>query len=494
MRARLRTTLLAGLVALNLAVVGSVAAMVYGRARAESREALHEHLRLRAKTMAGLLEIGPDGPEFDVSLKLMPEYERAGSGSYLAFYDADGKPVLRSPSLGRRSLPHAASWTEGAFAFDELESGPDEIPSALVTYSFVVQVEKARTGAKPWEPPPLAARRHQIVVATDSRPRSRGLTELLVFLGIACAAELGVTVLGGLLIARRVLTPIRQMTADAAELTPADASRRLRPDDVAPELVSLATTLNSALDRLGDALDRQRRFVSDASHELRTPLAVLLGNAELLLRRDRTADEYRKGLARQARIARRMTRITENLLVLARADDGRNGIERMRVALATVVREVCDEIEPMAAEGGVALTCEADDAVEVAGDAAYLDQLVQNLAVNAVKFTAPGGTVRVRLGASADGSDAVLEVSDTGSGIAPERLPHVFERFYRVADGKDPREGAGLGLAIVDWIVRAHGGRIAVRSEVGRGTAFEVRLPLVRAAAPTLVADGKPGA
>src|SRR6185503_14930669 len=154
---------------------------------------------------------------------------------------------------------------------------------------------------------------------------------------------LAATVAGGLLVARRVLAPIRRMTEEAAELTPEETSRRLRPDTVVPELASLGATLNSALDRLGDALDRQRRFTSDASHELRTPLAVLRGNAELLLRRERSPEEYREGLARQARIAARMTEITENLLALARADDGRTQIRRTGVEIRALTRSVCDE-------------------------------------------------------------------------------------------------------------------------------------------------------
>jgi len=264
------------------------------------------------------------------------------------------------------------------------------------------------------------------------------------------------------------------MTREAAALDPKDPSRRLRPETVVREMESLAATLNSALERLDDALERQRRFTSDASHELRTPLAGLAGNAELLLRRERTAEEYRKGIERQMRIARRMTHVTENLLALARADDGRARIQRVRVDAAGLTRGVCDEFEAAAQEKGVALDCAAGDAVEIDADPAYFEALVQNLVGNAVKFTPAGGAVRVAIERNC--RDAVLTVADTGPGIAPEHLPHVFERFYRA--GEDGAPGAGLGLAIVEWIAREHGGRVEAKSEVGRGAVLEVRLPL----------------
>jgi heavy metal sensor kinase len=290
------------------------------------------------------------------------------------------------------------------------------------------------------------------------------------------AAALAVTVLGGLVVARFVLRPVRRMTEEAARLTPQDTSRRLEPATVVRELGSLSATLNSALDRLGDALDRQRRFTSDASHELRTPLAVLRGNVDLLLRRERTGDEYRAGLERQRRIAQRMTEITENLLALARADDGRAQLHRTRVPMAELARGVCDEFEPIAVEDGVSLRCEADARVEVDGDPMYLGGLVQNLVSNAVKFTPAGGEVTV--GLARDDGHAVLDVADRGPGIPPEARARIFERFFRVQDGRGRNEGAGLGLAIVDWIVRAHGGAIQVLDRDGGGTVLRVRLPL----------------
>lgn len=478
--------LLAGLVLLNLAVIGGVTAVVYAHAYSEAHARLRDDLSLRAKTFAGLLEIDHDGLEFELSARAMPEYMKFNSGSYAAIYDAQGEPFIRSESLGRKRQLPTTEWSEGEFAYREFATGPDGKPVAIVIHSFVARIEESSLTEKlpdgsAWTPPSLENRRYQVVIAADSGPRDASLRGFLVFLLLTGAAALGATVFGGLVVARYVMAPIRRMTAEAAELTPSETSRRLQPETVVRELSSLSQTLNSALDRLGDALDRQRRFVSDASHELRTPLAVLLANAELLLRRERSGPEYRTGLERQTRIARRMTRITENLLALARADDGRAPMERTRLPLADVARRVLDEHEPMAAENGVALVCEADDTVLVEGDPTYLGQLLQNLLANAVKFTPGGGAVTVRV--MRDGDEAVMEVSDTGPGIPHEHRARVFERFYRVNEGKDRREGAGLGLSIVAWIARTHGGHVSVRSGVGGGATFVVRLPLVHAPA-----------
>ena len=475
----LRTTLLAGLVLLNLAVVGGIVATVYARARREAHAALEADLRLRAGTLAGLLELDPDCVEFEISPKVLPEYTAPRSGAYAVIYDADGNavPGCRSPSLAGKDLPRAAPWSDDGIVFAELADGPDGFPCALVTRSFVVRVEKS---GKPGWQPPAERLRYQIVVAADSRPRDEGLAALLLTLLGTGAAALVVTVLGGLLVARRVLAPIGRITQEAAALTPEDTSRRLRPETVSRELASLSGTLNSALDRLGDALDRQRRFTSDASHELRTPLAVLRGNAELLLRRDRSPQEYKDGLERQRRIAVRMTEITENLLALARADGGRAQIRRTRVDLPHLTRSVCDEFAGMAEEDGVSLECAAGGDVAVDGDPTYLAGLVQNLVSNALKFTPRGGSVRVAVGR--DDGHAVLDVADTGPGVPEADRERVFQRFFRVNEGRDRHEGAGLGLAIAEWIVREHAGRIDVLGRDGGGALFRVRLPMGSAA------------
>jgi heavy metal sensor kinase len=472
----LRTTLVVGLALLHVLVVGAVAATVWAHARREAHEALRGELRFRAQTIAGLVELTPEGVEFEGSEKTMPEYAATGTSAWTAVYDADGKAVVRSPSLRGGDLPPSVAWEEGGCAFDEMAEGPGGVPCLRATLAFVVAAEPASPSNPGWVPPTEAARRYHAVVAQDSRPRDARLARFATFLTAISSGALVVTVAGGFLLARRVLAPIRRMTEEAARLTPEDTARRLRPETLVQELISLSQTLNSALDRLGNALDRQRRVASDASHELRTPLAVLRSNAEFLLRRERSAEEYRAGLERQRRVLVRLTEITENLLALARADSGDARLRRTRVVLRDVASGVCDEFASIAEDSRVALDCDADASVAVDGDPAYLAGVVQNLVANAVKFTPEGGSVRV--GVRRDETDAVLDVADTGPGIPEPDRERVWERFFRVRGGRDRREGAGLGLAIVDWIVRAHGGSAEIHGREGGGTVFRIRLPL----------------
>jgi len=444
---------------------------------------MNDNLRTRAETLAGLLEIGRDGIEFEAPPGALPGFERRGSGAYAAITGPDGKVVVKSPSLGGERLPDPPPWEPGLVRFEELPAGPDGIPCAMVSLAFLAKGEPVDAGGNGTRvTPPEDRRRFRIQVALDSRERDLGLAGLARFLAIAGAAALGVTMGAGLLLSRSVLRPIRRMTREAASLTPEDAGRRLDPRTVVEELHSLAATLNSALDRLAGAIERQRRFTSDASHELRTPVSVLLANTELLLRKPRTAEEYRGGLERQHRTVLRMKEITENLLHLARADSAPDRIERGQVLLDEVLAAACEEFLPLARAKDVRIERELAEGVRVAGDGRLLVQMTGNLLSNAVRFTPPGGVVSVRL--TAEGACAEVSIADTGPGIPEGHRGRVFERFYRVQEGRDPAEGAGLGLAIVDRIVRAHGGSVSVGERAGGGAAIRVRLPLDRGPPP----------
>ncbi|NUN53688.1 MAG: HAMP domain-containing protein, partial [Planctomycetaceae bacterium] len=315
-----------------------------------------------------------------------------------------------------------------------------------------------------------------VLVALDARERDRALADLALFLAATGGGAVLLSLGLGILLARSVLGPVHRMTAEAATLTPEDMERRLRPDTVVKELHRLAETLNSALDRLGEAMARQRRFASDASHELRTPVSVLMANAELLLRRPRSEEEYRMGLRRQLKTAGQMRDVAENLLALARADASADGFARDPLLLDEVAAAAAADFAPLAEEGGVRLEVANGRPVPVTGDPVHLHRLVSNLVSNAVKFTPAGGVVSVR--ASAEDGEATLTVEDTGPGIAKEHLGRIFDRFYRICDARHQAEGAGLGLAIVDGIVRAHGGRIEVESRPGEGSRFRVRMAL----------------
>ena len=278
---------------------------------------------------------------------------------------------------------------------------------------------------------------------------------------------------GGWWIAARALRPIAEISATAAKISTGDLAQRIRPTDSESELGQLARDLNNTFARLQAAFARQAQFTADASHELRTPVAVVLTQTQSALARERPAAEYRESLAACQRAAQRMRGLIESLLMLARFDSNETPEARERCDLARIAAESVVLLEPLADENNVRISMEADP-VQCQGNAAQLAQAVGNIVSNAIHYNRPGGSVRVTVHPEAGG--ATLTVTDTGQGIAPRDLPHIFERFYRAEKARSSEQGhSGLGLAIAKAIVEKHGGTIDVASEPGEGTTFRVR-------------------
>ncbi len=315
-------------------------------------------------------------------------------------------------------------------------------------------------------------------VARSEQGVETALDRLLLLMGLAVPLTLVLAVAGGLFLASRALGPIDRITRAAARIGGEDLSRRLALPASPDEVGRLAATFDRMLDRLEEAFARQRRFTADASHELRTPLALLASRAEVALDRPRTPAEYREALAGVRDDAARMAQLLGELLTLARADRGREALAREPVVFADLVLDTLAALEPVAAERAVALEAATLTPCLVVGDQTRLTQLLINLVDNAIKYTPAGG--RVTVGLARDADMAILSVADTGIGIAPEHLEHLFERFYRVDTARAREEGGtGLGLAIAEWIAHAHDGTIAVTSQLGVGSIFSVRLPLM---------------
>ncbi len=217
-----------------------------------------------------------------------------------------------------------------------------------------------------------------------------------------------------------------------------------------------------------------RRFVADAAHELRTPIAVLRTRADVALQESRTPEEYTHALRGIGDESRRLGRVVDDLLLLARADAGERPVERKRFFLDDVVLDAALSLRTLANAAGVALTVDEFEETAILGDANLVRELVVILLDNAVKFTPAGGTVYVRV--SPLPAPTVI-VEDTGSGIPAEQLPHVFERFYRGDTSRQRDGGAGLGLAIAQWIAEAHSAKVTLTSEPGHGTRAAVVFP-----------------
>jgi len=240
--------------------------------------------------------------------------------------------------------------------------------------------------------------------------------------------------------------------------------------------------VRTSLQPTEQSMEQMRRFMADAAHELRTPLAVIRGRAEVVLQQPRERAAYLEAIEGIETETRRLGRIVEDLLTLARADAGERVLERRRVFLDDIVSDAVSAAGALAATRGVTLAIDEFEETLVFGDAALLYQLAMILLDNAVKFTPSGGGVRVRVG-NAEGR-ARLVVADSGPGIPPDQLPHIFERFYRGnasrqrSDANSGAGGAGLGLAIARWIVDGHGATVDVASSSGQGTRVTVMFPL----------------
>lgn len=300
---------------------------------------------------------------------------------------------------------------------------------------------------------------------------------VLYWMILGSAVTILLTVLLASLMINRWMLSLTAATKTAREIGAQNLSRQrlfVAPDDA--ELANLATAFNELLDRLEASHQTQQRFVADASHELRTPLTVLRGEIEVTLRRERPIDEYRDVLRSNKEEIESMSRMVENLLALAHADAGEALGSREPVELTRVIQEVAEKLRPLAHDQKVQLEMDIQDDVIVAGDEYSLGRVILNLVENGIRYTPAEEFVRVRV--TADAMDVKIAVEDTGPGIPREHLPHLFERFYRVDKGRS-REfgGAGLGLSIVQALVKAHGGEIKVKSELGKGTVFVVTLP-----------------
>ena len=292
---------------------------------------------------------------------------------------------------------------------------------------------------------------------------------------------LGATFIGGLTLTRKVLRPVREINEAASEVDSDDLSRRL-PVSGNDEFSELAGTFNGMFDRLQtsfgdleDSVEQQKRFVADASHELRTPLTVIRGSASWALQDGRSAAEIREALVDTNTAATRMDRLIGNLLLLARSDSNKLAIDKTEIAISDLLQSAArhglDKSEPVQIEFEV-----QPPNLSVWVDRDKMLQILGNLVENARRHTPATGSII--LNARSIGKDVEIVVRDTGSGISEEHLPHVFDRFYRVDDSRSQEAGGtGLGLALCQELVHAHGGTITIESQLGTGTTVRVLLP-----------------
>lgn len=374
--------------------------------------------------------------------------------TYFQFSDAHGKILHRSYSLGTDSL-----------------AVPDTLqPGNIMLTTVYLNGEPVR----------VAATRDRNFAYTVGYPIG-DLRELLdnlfaIFL-ILIPGAVAISVFGGLALAKKALQPVDEITTRARRITAENLDQALPVSTVDDEIGRLTVTINDMIGRLHGSFAQVRQFSADASHELRTPLTVIRGEIELALRSKKTPEEYRRVLESALEEILRLTTIIDNLLTLAKAEQGLTQPNFSEVELKDLVEELYEDSEILAQWKNINVSLESIEPITLVGDRVRLRQLFLNLIDNAIKYTPEGGSVVLAM--TKKNGTAVFSVRDTGIGIPTEDQGKIFDRFYRV-DKARSRElgGTGLGLSIVKWIVELHRGTITVTSEPGVGSTFTVSLPL----------------
>jgi len=455
---RLRLTLwYAGVLALSLIAFAFV---IYYAAGNVFHERQDESLRSTAQTVvsAYVEEIGEAHSLAKAGQVVLAEI--TFPNRYVQLIDNDGKPLAASANLAGASI---------------------SVPATTLTASRARGFSFATVNGLRVAVVPLATEQG-LGYAAVAEPLSvieEGLKELRrdLFAGVPLVLLLASA--GGYFLARKSLAPIASMNSQTQRISAENLSARLDVTNTRDELGHLASTINDLLARLESSFKEQQRFIADASHELRTPLAVLRGETEVALGKTRTVAEYQQSLSLIQEEAESLSRIVEDLFILARQPiSTRTALRKERVSLNEAVRDCARAAQVLAARKGVRLKLETDSpAVALNGDEELIKRMILNLLDNAVKYTPTGGEISLAL--ARENGNAEIVVRDTGIGIAAADQSRVFDRFFRVDKARArAMGGAGLGLSIAQWIVAVHGGEISVASTPGQGSTFTVVLPV----------------
>jgi heavy metal sensor kinase len=454
-RLPIRVRLTAWYALLLAAIVVVLGVFLVLQLRADLQAAIDRDLREASGHIArGYADEGAE--EFrDLSLQLLP-----GTGAVAQVLDPAGRVLMShgEPAGGRPIAP------VGARA-EALAGRPRMLTVAVGGEQFRALASRMSRDGEPVV----------LVVAESLEEVEQSVERVLVLLLLAGPAALAATAAGGWWLARKALRPVERMTSEAQQIGIDRLHERIAPPRAADEIGQLAQTLNAMLDRLERGVRDKHRLIADASHELRTPLAVMRAELEVSLRGDDLAPAAREVLESVREEVDRMSRTVDNLLTLAQADEGRLELLTTRVRLHEAIETAARPLLPLAAAKHVRLELDGERC-EAQADPQRLHQALTNFIENAIKFSRPGGQVRVSAW-HANGEVGVT-VTDDGPGIPADARAHIFDRFYRVdrARGRDAG-GSGLGLAICREIATAHGGRVWVDSQEGTGSAFTLALP-----------------
>jgi heavy metal sensor kinase len=422
---------------------------------------VRETLEDRVEGVARFLAVQPPDYSGDkLSEEVNEAYVQLADGDYLQVRDSQGNWIYRAKVVAESNLlPSEKAPKNRKLVFEERELAGRKFLFLTQRIDVRGREYTVQTGA------PL----HELIEAVE-----RFQLRLLLFAPLVLLAA----GLGGHWVSHRALAPVDAITNSARAIRGNDLRLRVEAPTTGDELQRLAETINDMLARIESAFRRVTEFTADASHELRTPISVIRTEAEIALRKERTELEYRDALSNILKESERTSTLIESLLSLAREDSGAENLSLESVNLREVALQTAETRAKLAVVQKLHFSTEISDSdLFLSGDEQLLRRLIGILLDNAIKYTPPNGKVTLSLSTKAN--FAVLQVRDNGIGISAEDLPKIFERFYR-ADKARSREmgGAGLGLAIAEWIVKQHKGTIRVESSLAEGSTFTVQLPL----------------
>ena len=416
------------------------------------------------ETVEGLMSFAPDG-----TVKVRDDYHNHPESKlildhYLEVRALDGALLYRNDRLGNRTLGGTPLPGEGI-------GGYSQRPARLSDGTRIVMVSRRHL----LEGHPILIR-----LAQSEEPVWHALDEFLAAAALMFPPMLGAAALAGYRMSRRILAPVQSMAARAAEITSSRLHERLPVNGTGDELDHLAEVFNRTLARLDDSFRQLRQFTSDASHELRTPLAAIRSVGEVGLHRDGTREDYRELVGSMLEEVNRLTRLTDELLMISRGDSGAIRLNYTAVDVYELARETVALLEPLAEEKEQLLVLTGAPCVTIQADPIFLRQALLNVLHNAIKYSPVHATTSLCVQSEGPHSVAI-SVHDEGPGIAPEHASRVFDRFYRVDHGRSREAGGfGLGLAIAQWAVQAHNGSIGLSSVPGEGSTFQIILPVDR--------------
>ncbi len=412
------------------------------------------------ETVEGLLYFDPAG-----DLHFHDEYHNHAESKqiqerYLEVLSGNGKVLFRNARLGTLDLGGPVFENEG-------RGGYSERTIRLTDGTRVLLVSRRHT---------MEGRPVLIRLAYSLEPIWLQLNQLLLAFLAALPIALAAAGFAGYSLARRALEPLALMTRRAEQITPDRLGDRLPVEDPDDELGQLGRVFNGTLDRLESAFEQMSRFTADASHELRTPLTAIRSVGEVGLQGDASPEEYRETIGSMLEEANRLTRLVENLLTVSRADAGQYQLQRRPVSILDLTRESAALLDVLVDEKSQHLSLHGDEDATVMGDRLILRQAIVNVLHNAIKFSPLHGKISVST--TQNGGHVRIRITDSGPGIAEEHRGKLFQRFYRVDKSRSSESGgAGLGLAIAQWAVQAHGGTITIESALDSGSTFQIDIP-----------------